>query len=714
MTRSSSRRPRPPKKVARETTLIPLHSIEFAIHSPINPFGVVIVFFILYISWWLNKPQIATAFILSLATVHLYCRIVLGGWTQHLPVPSDDEIFVPLDAVARNDGDLLSGAPLRIVVTGGGGFLGWTIVDQLKRKDSQTEVVVVDLYPPHPSRIVEGVRYVIANLATDNLAEAFHGAHGVIHTAGIVDLTIDTAMTHNAHVVGTARVIAAARSAGLRFLVMTSSVGCVTSPHIRNRSQSDLASDFIPPEIDRRTGTGFPFFSSYSSTKFRSERMTLAANAPGLRFRTLAVRLPMIYGLQDPMIVLPLFRGERDKVPDGSGALVEFVYVKNAASMHIRCLYALLEEEERGCNTSTPRSVNGRAFNVTNGDIPRQATEIWNDLIHKINKKNENESKSKSQSKIPEMQNIPYGVMYGVACITESIFALCCGHVPARRNPVWNLTRASLSLSCTTVTQDMQDTYNVIDFTPEFSTMQSFDAMVEEEYQMRSAQEQQQEQQQAPAGSETKNVQHSTFSRPLDAISWAPADGVSFNNVDFFGRMSGPGMSNLEVLVTFIGMLLGALYAYSQRRPEWTNLQLSISLMFALVNASAVAQCTTPSSKRWYHMGGRLADYLAYVIVVEVAVLIITLHVTFGNGGVGGLSAISSSTAMEASGLALAVLATHYAPLPIQRAVGVLCLCCGLGMLQLNNENCPGMEWCCPLLLIKYCISHVPRHEPYI
>ena len=150
-------------------------------------------------------------------------------------------------------------------------------------------------------------------------------------------------------------------------------------------------------------------------------------------------------------------------------------------------------------------------------------------------------------------------------------------------------------------------------------------------------------------------------------------------------------------------------------------MQLMVSLTFALINASAVAQCTTPTSKRWYHMGGRLSNNLAFVIAAEVAVLVIILHATFGDGGNGGVSAaFGKNGMMEAVGVASAVLITHFSPLPIQRAVGTLSLCGGFGLLQANNSlctpesNCPGMEWAIPLLLVKYCVSHVPRHEPYV
>ena len=110
------------------------------------------------------------------------------------------------------------------------------------------EIVALDIELPHESRKVAGVEYHVADLAQDDLWSAFDGADGVIHTAGVVDLTIDSAITHNAHVVGTAHVLAAARSAGVRVMVSTSSVGAVTSPFVEDTLQINLPANHIPIE----------------------------------------------------------------------------------------------------------------------------------------------------------------------------------------------------------------------------------------------------------------------------------------------------------------------------------------------------------------------------------------------------------------------------------------------------------------------------------
>jgi hypothetical protein len=210
------------------------------------------------------------------------------------------------------------------------------------------------------------------------------------------------------------------------------------------------------------------------------------------------------------------------------------------------------------------------------------------------------------------MKSIPFAIIYIIACITECIFHICCGHVPYRRSPIWNLTRGSLTLSCTTVTQNMTNTFNTLKYKPKYTTNQAFDDIVQEERIERIEKIEKLH----------KNQKNKNKIDPLSSISWKFPHHISMNNINIFDRMSGPGMTTMECIVTLISMLGGMCYAYSQRKLNWSNFQLVASLMFALINASAVTQCTTPTSKRWYHMNGKLPNYLAYVIALEVAILI--------------------------------------------------------------------------------------------
>ena len=658
--------------------------------TPVNIPVVVLVLTLGVFFVFFDKIAALVSTIVALASTHMFCRLVLGGYTRRIPLQIDHSTSAIKHNLNKNPADIRS-----IVVTGGCGFLGWNVTRELAKWASEDiQITVLDISAPHPSRAVSGVKYLERNLAYEDISDIINECDAVIHTAGLVDLTSDEACAYNAHVAATARLLDAAKlSRKCRFMVFTSSVGAVTSPFVVDRCQLDIPSDFIPPEMENGLNPSkFPFFCSYSSTKFFAERMCLAASSPSNGFRTVAIRMPMIFGLEDPMVVAPLLKSQRGYVPDGTGSLVEFVYVKNAASAHLHALKALMKEEEK--TLSKPQLageelVSGRAFNVTNGDVPADAIKTWNNLISKAN--------SRLELGLPWMKPIPYVIIYIFASLVEATFNLCCGHVPFRRNPVWNLTRAALRHSCTSITQSVEVTRNELGFTPRFTTLEAFDDMVSEKMERRKADIKPSEQ----------------F---MKSISWS----VDSGQVGIFERMSGPGMTNLEMAITMVSMLGGMMYAWMMRNPSWGNYEIGASLFFALINASAVVQCTTPTSKRWYHQGGRLSDRLAFVISAEVLMLVLWLHGTFTHPIQGQnqsflAGALSQHSLVEAFGLVGAVLLTHYSPLRVQRAVGVLCACTGIAMLQARSTGqLEGMEWASQLLFLKYCVSHVPRHEPYV
>lgn len=426
-------------------------------------------------------PVTMAAILLAAFLLHAYCRLILGGYTVPLQLPQHR---LPSSAslrhrrsrspskAPRREPDGKSEKPL-IVVTGGAGMLGFTVARQLVETNAY-DVEVVDIAPPSPARRLSAVRTYhvidIAHAGDSRLDIIFAGAAAVVHTAGIVDLTADSGRTFNAHVVGSWNVLEAAERCGLCAAVVTSSIGAVTSPYVAY-SQADLPADYLPPGFADGT---FPYHSSYGATKLEAERSALARDRPG--FRVCALRMPMIFGLEDPMVVAPLLSGLLDRVPDVAGApLVEFCYVENAAAAHVRALQALMEHKPSNKGATAPR-IGGRAFNVTNGDKAQSAFALWDSLARKAASRQK--ALRRPLPHIKPLKRLPFAALFVVACISELVFALCCGHVPRRRATFWNLTRASLRLSGTTVTQSMVATREELGFVPEFSTLEAFDHML--------------------------------------------------------------------------------------------------------------------------------------------------------------------------------------------------------------------------------------------
>ena len=76
------------------------------------------------------------------------------------------------------------------------------------------------------------------------------------------------------------------------------------------------------------------------------------------------------------------------------------------------------------------------------------------------------------------LRTMPFVVAYALAGLLEAVFALCCGRVPCRKHAIWRLTRSSLLLSATDVTQSLDATRTHLGWEPEFTTLASFDHML--------------------------------------------------------------------------------------------------------------------------------------------------------------------------------------------------------------------------------------------
>ena len=117
----------------------------------------------------------------------------------------------------------------RVVITGGFGFLGRHLIEELSAKSPELQLTAVDLQATPPHRR-EGVRYLggvdIGN--PESLEEAFRGADGVLHLAGLVSFwSGDRDRLFEINQVGTRNVATACVRARVRRLVHVSSVAAV-------------------------------------------------------------------------------------------------------------------------------------------------------------------------------------------------------------------------------------------------------------------------------------------------------------------------------------------------------------------------------------------------------------------------------------------------------------------------------------------------------
>jgi nucleoside-diphosphate-sugar epimerase len=244
---------------------------------------------------------------------------------------------------------------MKILVTGGGGFLGSAVCRQLA---GLGHAVIAYQRSPADHLHDHGVVSRQGSI-TDypNLLNASQGCDAVVHTAGKAGIWGKDEDFRAVNVTGTANVIRACREHGIRFLVHTSSPSIVhAGGDIEGADESlPLATHFSAP---------------YPATKAEAERLVIKTSDGELM--TTALRPHLIWGPGDPHILPRLL----DKAKGGSLALpapekiIDTVFVENAALAHVMALEEL---------TASARCA-GKAYFVTNNE-PLPQGEIIGKLL---------------------------------------------------------------------------------------------------------------------------------------------------------------------------------------------------------------------------------------------------------------------------------------------------------------------------------------------
>ncbi|QOW21948.1 2-alkyl-3-oxoalkanoate reductase [Novilysobacter avium] len=247
---------------------------------------------------------------------------------------------------------------MRILVTGGGGFLGQALCRGLRARGHE---VVSFNRGDYPALAAMGVRQVRGDLAQrDAVIAAAQGCEAVFHNAAKAGAWGPWQEYHDANVLGTRHVLDACRSHGITRVVYTS------TPSVTHRATHPVeggSAESVP------YGTGFKV--PYASTKLIAEQEVLAANDAALA--TVALRPRLIWGVGDnqllPRLVERANAGRLRLVGDG-GNLVDTTYIDNAAQAHFDAFEHL----------AIGAACAGRAYFISNGD-PRTMRETINGLL---------------------------------------------------------------------------------------------------------------------------------------------------------------------------------------------------------------------------------------------------------------------------------------------------------------------------------------------
>lgn len=248
---------------------------------------------------------------------------------------------------------------MKILVTGGGGFLGRYIVDKLLRRGETVTVFGRSAQPELEGRGVRVVRGDIADARA--VEEACAGQDVVYHVASLAGIWGKRDGFFRANVLGTRHVLEGCRKHRVRKLIYTSTPSVVFSG-------SGLQG------VDEAQPYGERFLCHYAETKAVAEREVLAANSPELR--TVALRPHLIWGVGDnhliPRVVARARSGRLRIVGEGNNR-VDIVHVENAAEAHLLAEGALDE----------PGRADGKTYFISQNE-PVVLWEWINELLEKL------------------------------------------------------------------------------------------------------------------------------------------------------------------------------------------------------------------------------------------------------------------------------------------------------------------------------------------
>jgi nucleoside-diphosphate-sugar epimerase len=226
---------------------------------------------------------------------------------------------------------------MRILVTGGGGFLGTHIIKELLKNP---RYIVTNFSRHNYSHLEEmGVPTIRGDLTNPADVEKalLQGFDAIFHVAALAGVWGRYQDFYNINYLGTKNLIEAAEAQGVQRFIYTSTPSVVFG-------RDDLLG------VDEECPYPKEFLTPYAETKSMAEKLILQKNN-GKTFLTCALRPHLIWGPGDPHLFPRVIqKGKEGKlriVGDGEN-LVDIIYVENAAMAHVQA-FEHLNPSSRVC-----------------------------------------------------------------------------------------------------------------------------------------------------------------------------------------------------------------------------------------------------------------------------------------------------------------------------------------------------------------------------
>lgn len=242
--------------------------------------------------------------------------------------------------------------PKKVLVTGGGGFLGSAIVTRLVERKYHVRSFSRSPYPELLSMGIEQIQGDICNKS--EIEHALRGVDLVFHTAAKAGIWGNYSDYYRTNVTGTQNVIAGCKKHHISRLIYTSSPSVVF-----NGKDMEGVNESVPYPAT--------YHAYYPQTKAIAEQAVIKAAGQGLM--TIILRPHLIWGPGDKHFVPRIIARANRLVRVGNGKnLIDTVYIDNAADAHILAAEALEKNPK----------LSGNIYFISQGDpVP-----LWDMINH--------------------------------------------------------------------------------------------------------------------------------------------------------------------------------------------------------------------------------------------------------------------------------------------------------------------------------------------
>jgi nucleoside-diphosphate-sugar epimerase len=270
----------------------------------------------------------------------------------------------------------------KVLVTGGGGFLGEAIVKLLVERSDDVRSLSRGFYPDLTTMGVEQIQGDLSDKIA--VEQACKGVDLVFHTAAKAGIWGDYSEYYSTNVIGTQNIISSCNKYNVSRLIYTSSPSVVF-----NGTDMEGVNESVPYPDKIQT--------HYLQTKAIAEQLVVKATDESLM--TIILRPHLIWGPRDKHFLPRIIERAKRLVRVGNGKnLVDTIYIDNAAEAHILASDSLEKNH----------TLSGKIYFISQGEpIP-----VWN-MINAI---------LKAAGLEPVKRSIPYRMAWLIGALLEVLY----------------------------------------------------------------------------------------------------------------------------------------------------------------------------------------------------------------------------------------------------------------------------------------------------